>query len=912
MVKEKRVDPDKLLAYLEKEGCGKLTVFLGAAAGVGKTYAMLEAAKERLAEGMDVVVGLIETHGRADTEAMLQGLPVIPTRSIQYKGKNFNEMDLDALLTRHAEIVLVDELAHSNIPGSRHKKRYQDVEELLESGSNVYATLNIQHLETLNDIVAQITGITVRETVPDQVLGIASQIQLVDIPPEELIQRLKEGKVYVHGQAGEAMKKFFRPGNINALRELALRFTAQRVDRQMESYMRVHGIAGPWPTAEKVLVCISSSPFSAQLIRTAKRMATRLQAEWLAVHVENPRRLPRSEAEKDSKAKNLRLAEKLGAEIIGLTGDDIAEEIAELAKQRNVSQIIIGKPEHPRFWDLVHGSVVDKVIRQSQGISIHVIPGNHLQGAQSHQAKHRPGEKGSSRQGLRSFPLAPYVMSAAMMALLTLILHPLETALGLVNVAMFYLLPVLVSAARWGTAPAIFASAMGVLTFDFLFVPPVFSFTVSDVRYLISFAIFMLVGLITGTLSTRLKSQVNYSRQRESMVSALYALSRDIAAVDKLDEVLESVARKVADTLDGQVVLLLPDENNKLVLQHSSGTDNFLTESEFAVAAWVFERGQKAGRGTETLGAAVGLYVPMATEQGTQGVLGIRFNTGEGQFEPERLRLLEGFIGLAAMSINRIKLTEQARQAQTLTESERLRSALFNSLSHDLRTPLASIIGAVTGLLEETNAVYSPAARRDLLQTILFGAERMNRFINNLLDMARLESGLLKLNKDWCDIQDIVGVGIGRLGEQLANRPVNINIQPDLPMAEADFVLIEQVLVNLLDNALKYSEPDSEICITAQTSGQQLETTIANRGMGIPEADLVKVFDKFYRLNSPLQVSGTGLGLSICKEIVELHGGRIWAANNRGGGVAITFVLPINPDLPGKVPGLREGDRDGN
>lgn len=420
MEKEKRIDPDELLASLEQEGLGKLEVFLGAAAGVGKTYAMLEAASDKLSEGVDVVVGLVETHGRAETEAMIKGLPIIPTKPRDYKGKTFYEMDLDAILERHPQIVLVDELAHSNITGSRHKKRYLDVQELLAAGINVYTTLNIQHLETLNDIVAQITGVTVRETVPDQILETASQIKLIDIPPEELIQRLKEGKVYVVGQATEALKKFFRPGNINALRELALRYTAQRVDRQLESYMRIHGIAGPWPTGEKVLVCISASPFSAKLIRIAKRMAERMHGEWFAVHVETPRRFPCGEVEKDALAKNLRLAEELGAEIIGLTGNNMVEEILELARKRNVSQIIIGKPEHTRFWDIVHGSIVDKVIRHSQGMSIHVIPGSQQEAGLSQPSNaERAKDRGRGSQRRRSLSVIPYIVSLIMMILLT-------------------------------------------------------------------------------------------------------------------------------------------------------------------------------------------------------------------------------------------------------------------------------------------------------------------------------------------------------------------------------------------------------------------------------------------------------------------------------------------------------------
>ncbi|MDR3600931.1 MAG: sensor histidine kinase KdpD [Desulfosporosinus sp.] len=911
MTKEKRLDPDELLASLEDEGLGKLTIFLGAAAGVGKTYAMLEAAGEKLLEGLDVVVGLVETHGRADTEAMLAGLPVVPTRPHDYKGKIFYEMDLDAILVRCPQIVLVDELAHSNFKGSRHKKRYMDVQELLAAGINVYTTLNIQHLETLNDIVAQITGVTVRETVPDRILETASQIKLIDIPPEELIQRLNDGKVYGAGQATEALKRFFRPGNINALRELALRYTAQRVDRQLECYMRIHGIAGPWPIGEKVLVCISASPFSAKLIRIAKRMATSQNAEWLAVHVERTlHRLSRNEAERDSLAKNLRLAETLGAEIIGLTGDNIAEEILELAIKRNVSQIIIGKPEHTRFRNIIYGSVVDKVIRHSHGISIHVIPGSQQETEQGYQPqptaqKVKEIAKGPRQQPFRA--IIPYIVSVTMMILMTLIITPISSFLGAVNISMLFLLPVLLSAARWGRFAAVITAAMGVITFDFFFVPPIFTFTVADIRYLLSFAIFMLVGLITGTLSARLKKQINYSRQRVSRVSALYSLSRDIAAVDKLDAVLESIANNVASTLEGQVVLLLPNENAQLVLQKNSGSNNFLDESELAVATWVFEKGQKAGKGTETLGGAAALYLPLSTEQGAQGVLGICFNNTEAQFDPERVRLLEAFVGLAAMAINRIKLAEQARQALTLVESERLRTALFNSLSHDLRTPLSSIIGAVTGLLEDQFVVYSPEAQKDLLQIILQGAERMNRFVSNLLDMARLESGMLKLKKDWCDLQDIIGVAVNRLGDLLTNRPLEINVQPNLPLVQGDYILIEQVLINLLDNALKYSDQGSKIVVTTQQRGKQLETAVANQGEGIPDTDLSKVFDKFYRLNSPLQVSGTGLGLAICKGIIEAHGGEIWAKNNKLGGVTITFSLPLSHKSMGRVPVMNEG-----
>ncbi|SHK89316.1 sensor histidine kinase [Desulforamulus aeronauticus] len=893
MLKERRVNPD-VLASMEKEGQGKLTVFLGAAAGVGKTFAMLEAAQERMAEGVEVVIGWVETHGRIETEALLKGLPVVPPKCMEYRDREFGEMDLDGILARKPEIALVDELAHTNIPGSRHAHRYQDVQELLAAGIHVYTTLNIQHLETLNDVVAQITGVTVRETVPDRILEQGAQIQLVDIRPEELIQRLKDGKIYVPGQAQEALRRFFRPGNINALRELALRYTARRVDRQVESYMRLHGITGPWPTGERVLVCISASPFSAPLIRIAKRMAEGLQAEWLAVYVDTPRRFPVREEERDQLAKNLHLAEELGAETINVSGNDVAEELLELARKRNVSQIIIGKPLYSRLWELMHGSVVDKVIRKSEGISVHVIPGNPklLQGQQKvPQPTQQPIKE------LKS--LYPYLASLVMMVGLTLVAAPLKNTFGLVNLAMLFLLPVLLSAVKWGTRPSIATAIMGVIGFDFFVVPPTISFTVTDIRYVITFLIFVMIALFTSRLSTRLRQQIVNSRRREARISALYSLSKDIAAVAEPELVLESIVKKVAETIECQVVLLLPEKDTKLVLKASSENEgeSYINEHEYAVATWVFTRGQKAGKGTDTLGAAEGLYLPLRADKEICGVLGICSKDANTFFEPEQLRLLEAFVSLASVTVTRVKLAEQAREAQTLAESERLRNALFNSLSHDLRTPLASIIGAASGLLEN-DEVFSEEARRDLLQSIQQGALRMNRFVHNLLDMAKLEGGLVRPNKEWCDMQDIIGVAISRLEESLGTRLVDIKVQNDLPLVKVDFILIEQVLVNLMDNALKYSEPGTEIAVEALPKGQEIEVTVADRGPEIPEEDIERIFDKFYRLQSPRLVSGTGLGLAICKGFVEAHGGKIWAANQPGRGVEMKFTLPLEDQPP--------------
>lgn len=509
--------------------------------------------------------------------------------------------------------------------------------------------------------------------------------------------------------------------------------------------------------------------------------------------------------------------------------------------------------------------------------------------------------------------LKPYFLSILMMVILTILISPVQKGLGLVNVAMIYLIPVLYSASKWGTGPALMAAAMGVLTFDFTFVPPVRSFTVADFRYVITFIIVLSVGLITGGLSTRLKKEVEYSRQREDRVAALYTLSRDIAAVSDLDAVLESVTRNIVNTIEGIVILMLPDGNGKLEIKASSNIQPkiFMNESELRAATWVFERGRMAGKGTPKMPRVAGLYLPLCTEQGIQGVLGIFLNNFDNGLPKEQLQLLEAYAGLTALSINRIKLAEQAREAQTYAESEKLRTALFNSLSHDLRTPLSSIIGAVTGLLEEEN-VYTPEARRDLLQTIKQGAMRMHRFVNNLLDMARLESGMLKLKKEWCDLQDIIGVVANRFSDTFRSRKLDIKLEPDLPLVQADFVLIEQVLINIIDNAIKYSPPESSITITAGQSGDKIEVSVIDRGHEVPEKDLNNIFDKFYRIQSPMQASGTGLGLAICKGFIDAHGGSIWAENILDTGVKITFTLPIDKGFPVGPPIMNEGDANGN
>lgn len=902
MAMERRVDPDALLEVSRREEKGKLTVFLGAAAGVGKTYAMLESAHERLSESTDVVVGWVETHGRQETAALLEGLPVVSPRSIEYHGRTFQEMDLDALLARHPELALVDELAHSNIPGSRHARRYQDVEELLNAGVNVFVTLNIQHIESLNDVVARITGVRVHETVPDRLLEKADQIQLIDIPPEELLQRLQEGKVYVPEQAEQAVQKFFRPGNINALRELALRHTAERVDNQLRQYMRVHAISGPWPAGERVMACVSASPFSAQVIRTARRMAANLKADLLVAYVERVDRLSNDE-EQEQLQSNLRLAEGLGAEVIHLSGDDVAAELLYLARRKNVTQLVVGKALHSPIRQLWRGSLVDRIIRGSTGIGVHIVPDMPRQRA----VTRRPA-RGIYEANAPSAAYLGYVETLATVAVTGLFSWIFARPLGITNIALLFLLPVLYAATRQSKIPAILASLLGVLAFDFLFIPPRLSFTVQDVRYLLSFAIFVIIGMTTATLATRLRRQVEHTRKHAAMTESLYGLSRSIAAVNDTNQVIREVANCVAETVQGGVAIYLPARTGRLEQQVIIGRDAFRlsSENELAVATWVFEHGQTAGKTTDTLSGATGLHLPLKSESRTLGVLAVALDT-PGQIPAEQRQLLEAVANLTALALTRLQFASEASRVLQLAESERLRSTVLNSISHDLRTPLASIIGAATGLLDD-EGLYDDSGRESLLLTIKDEAIRMNTLVNNLLDMTRLESGALRIKKDWCDIQEIIGVALRRCHDILEGRPIAIDIPPGLLLVSADFGLIEQVLVNLLDNAVKYSPKDTAISLRVFRERDEIQVEVADRGPGLPAEDVRRVFEKFSRSDAVRHISGTGLGLSICRGFIEAHGGRIWAANRPGGGAVFAFTLPNSAEQPPNVPAAREGD----
>lgn len=884
--------PDPLLKPNNYKS-GSLTIFLGAATGVGKTYAMLEAANERQQEGIDVVAGWVNTHGRGEMEALLENIPIIPPITLQYRESKFQEMDLDAILRRHPELVLVDELAHSNIPGSRHLRRYYDVEEMLDAGINVYTTVNIQHLESLNDVVAQITGVQVDDTVPDRFMEKADRVQLIDVPAEELIHRLKEGKVCISEPSALTVDNFYSLGNLNALRELALRYTVQRVDHQLDNYRLEHGISGQWPVGERVMACISASPFAGRVLRSARRIAAQLKAELLVIYVEAPGYSPRGPIGQDSLNRNLQLATELGAQVITVSGQDIAKEILNLAHSKNVTQLVVGKPLHSRWRDIFQGSLVDKILRGSDGISIHIIPGEPL-----HLTKNRV------QATARNLKIWPYISLTLQVMLITLGFKLFSGHVTTVDIALLYLLPVLVGASLWGRSPSIYGAIISVLALDLFFVPPFLSFSVADLKYLFSFAMFLLVAIITGNLATRLKRQADEAVSREVRTNTLYRLSRELAAVTELESVLYRVVNSVAVALGNDCWLLLPDNNGNLLVKAQSNSGNHLLESsdELAVANWSFQHREIAGFGTKTLPGATAIYYPLNSNNKVLGVLGLQVLQEPKELSLDQLHLLETLAGLAALAIGRSQLAEEANRLAAMEETDKLRTALFNSVSHDLRTPLASITGAVTSL-QGGKGVYQPNEIRELLQVIKAGAERMNRLVGNLLDSARLESGMLQLKHDWCDMQDIIGVVLRQYNDDLQGRGVNVEIAPDAPLVIGDEGLLEQVMSNLLDNAIKYSPEGTPITVRVNKEIEVLQVTVANWGAALSAVKRERIFDRFYRLKMPEIVSGTGLGLANSKAIIEAHGGSIWAESGVNGGNRFVFILPADqqPDIKGDM-----------
>jgi len=887
-----RPDPDALLARVKEEEArkrrGALKVFFGAAAGVGKTYAMLDAAREQRADGVDVVVGYVETHGRAETDALLAGLEILSARFVEYHGATLREFDLDGALARRPALILVDELAHTNAPGSRHAKRWQDVLELLDAGINVYTTVNVQHLESLNDVVAKITGVVVRETVPDSVLEQADEFELIDLPPDELLERFKDGKVYMPDQAQEAIRNFFRKGNLIALRELALRRTAERVDAQMRVYMHEHAIGKVWPTAERLLVCISPGPDSARLVRAAKRMADRLGAPWVAAYVETPAQLRLPANVRDRVTQTLRLAEQLGAEVVTLPGQKMSEAILAFARDRNVTKIVVGKPRRPLWKRIVIGSIVDALVKGSGDINIEVISGGREDAAPIAPVLRR------------AIPTdwAPYGWATTVVALASGVAWLTLPFFELADLVMVYLLGIVVVATRYGRGPSLVASVLSVAALDFLFVPPVFTFAVSDVRYVFTFLVMLLVGIVTSNLAARIRMQAEAARQREQRTAALYALSRELASTRGVDELLKIAVRHIGEVFRSPVVVLLPGDAG--VLTAWSGSQFAVDANELGVGRWVYEHRQAAGLGTATLPGASALYLPLVAPRGPVGALGIRPADRHALDAPEQLHQLETFANQTALAIERAHLADEAQQAQVRIETERLRNSLLSSVSHDLRTPLATITGAASTILESGERLDA-RTRHELLESIREEADRLNRLVQNLLEMTRLESGALQLSKEWHPLEEVIGAALSRLGKRLADRRVDTRVPPDLPLVPIDDVLVEQVLVNLLDNAIKYTPSASPIRIMATATDEAVTVEVADRGPGLPRGEEDKVFEKFYR-GLPTGGRGAGLGLAICQGIVKAHGGHIWAQNLPEGGVAFLFTLPLAGKPPASVP----------
>jgi two-component system sensor histidine kinase KdpD len=776
----------------------------------------------------------------------------------------------------------------------RHEKRWQDVAEILDAGINVYTTLNVQHLESVNDIVERITGVKVRETLPDSALEQADEVELVDIAPEELQERFRAGKVYRPEQAERAAKHFFTKGNLTALRELALRTTAQRVDAQMQEARREAGVKHAWAASERVLVCVGPSPMSPRVVRSARRLAAGFRAEWIAVYVETPADLRRSSQDRQRVEATLKLADELGGKAITLTGQNVADEVISYAQSHNVTKIVIGKPQRPRWRDVLFGSVVDDLVRRSGDIDIHVIRGD----AEDRSDRAAPATAQPTPWDVRGLAAAMITTVIA-----TLIGWPLYHGLhgpdlsraphfSNINVLMIYLVGVLWIATHQTRLAAIICSVLAVAAFDFLFVPPYLTFTVSDQQYLLTFGVMLLTALTISTLTHRVRAQAEAARQRERRTAALFALTRELAAARTTEEIAASSVRYIHDLLGQRTALLLSDADHHLTIKgDSDGKNDGITPKEMGVAQWAYEHDQLAGRGTNTLPAADGTYVPLRASRGIVGVLGL-LDSDQRSWLPEQRQLTEAFASQTAIAVERATLAEEARSAWERVETEFLRNTLLSGVSHELRTPLAGITGAATALIE-TDQKLTPEARLELLETLVGEAECMERLINNLLDMTRLEAGGLNLKREWQPLHEIIGSTLHALDHRLRGRDVRLNISADLPLVHVDAAAMEQVVANLLDNILEYTPAGSPIDISARADEREVLTEVADRGPGLPPGTEKRVFEKFFRAAQGPGRRGIGLGLAICRGIVEAHGGRVFAANRPGGGAAFTFTLSV-------------------
>ena len=889
---EERPEPDVLLQRIktseEHDKRARLRIFFGFAPGVGKTFRMLQVARDMaLEQNQDVLVGIVETHGRSETEALLEGLDVLPRRKVEYRGRAFEEFDLDAALARKPRVLIVDELAHSNLPGARHKKRWQDVLELLDAGIDVFSTVNVQHIESLNDIITQITRIHVRETVPDSMLDRANELELVDISPEELLNRLSDGKVYLPESAQRAAAHFFRRGNLLALRELALRRTAQRVDDDVREYRAQHGVVRAWPASERILVCVGPAPSSGRLIRATRRMAAGLRAEWIAAYVETAV----ADSDRERLEAHLQLAESLGGSVARLTGAGIADAVLRYAREHNVTRILVGKPTHSRLRDRLRGSLVDEIVRGSGDVDVHVISGNPT-------ADDEP-EKPLAKTPSPKWKL--YLFSSIVVAVTTGIAGTARAVYPIPDSEVLYFVAIMVAAVNWGRGPAIWAAFLSVLAYDFFFVLPFHTLNVSDARYFLTFAMMFGVGLFISELTARIRAQERDARHREKRTATLYALSRNLAAADDEHQIAEIIARQAADAFVAPAMVLRMNHQGEVFTLAAEPDSLVLDSKELDVVRWTFEHGRAAGFGTDTLHGARVLCAPLDVGASVMGVLALVPPLPLGS---EQRAFLDACCRQSALAFERLRLATEARNAALRAKTEEARSALLSAVSHDLRTPLGSITGAATALRDDPG--LTTQTRTELVESICDETERLEKLVTNLLDMTRLEAGPVLLKRDWIPLEEMIGSALTRLERQLGERAIQIDLPDGLPLLSVDPVLFEQVLVNILENAARYTPSGSPIDIVAGLRENAVVIEIRDCGPGFAAGTEERVFEKFFR-GDHAGTAGAGLGLPICRAIVEAHGGTIRAENRKHDGGVVRIVLPMAEQAPvvpsGRDPG---------
>jgi len=890
MLEADRPDPDELLSEVERnearERLGKLKIFFGASAGVGKTYTMLESARSARAAGVDVVVGYVEPHGRPETEMLLVGLEQLPFLEVRYRGMMRREFGLDAALRRAPTLLLVDELAYSNLvyaePKPRHAKRWQDIKELLAAGINIWTTLNVQHLESLNDIVAGITGVRQQETVPDSIFDEADEVELIDLPPDDLLARLKAGKVYLPENVAVARERFFQRPNLLALREMALRRTADRVDAAARAYRGWERVSKPWLARDRFLIAVAPDDQAEQLVRVGKRFADALDAEWIVISVETPALLKLGEQARNRRIDVLRLAESLGAQTVTIDGPSASAALIEYARLRNVRRIVVGEPKRLGFRALLRPSTATKLVRAGSSFDVSVI----ARGEPSRQAISGP-DRGAPSEIRWSRYWEAGLISLACTLLAALMFPYFE----LTNIVMVYLLGATIAALRLGRGPAILAAVANILAFDFCFVPPRFSFAVSDLRYLVTFAVMLGVTLVIATLGASVRAQTRVAGARERRTALLYGMSRELAATRSRENLARVAVKHVAETFAARAVVLTPNSSGRLRHPRSEPIAGSLLNADLSIAQWVFDHGVSAGLGTDTLPAAKAQYLPLKGTKDTLAVLAIEPTQRRRLLLPEQRHLAETFAAQIGFALERADLAAKAEASRVAAETESLRNTLLASISHDLRTPLAVIAGA-SSALNDPNLHFDMATRARLTGSIETKAHEMSDIISNVLDLMRFEAGHVPLRRDWQAVDDLLGSALSRLGTALANHLVEIGLPPDLPAVYVDAPLITQVFANLLENAAKHTPAGTKILISACPDGEHIRVTVDDTGPGLPAGDPELLFAKFQRGKDENNTGGAGLGLAICRAIITAHGGSVAAAQRPGGGARFECTLP--------------------